>query len=236
MQWLTSWRQQRQRQRCRAAGHPDWVCEYLDAGLTGPPRRTPWADLRFVVFDTETTGLNAGQDRLLSIGAVAVQGGDIVLADSLELLVHNEAQHEEAAVAVHGIVPSELANGLAEPEALAAFLAYLRADVLVAHHIAFDAAMIEQGVRRLGVKGFRLHNPRLDTAHLAQKLEKPNQSAEYINHRDYTLDALTERYDIARADRHTAWGDAYITAILLLQLLRGMEDRRYLELGNLVGG
>ncbi|RMG75654.1 MAG: 3'-5' exonuclease [Bacteroidetes bacterium] len=234
MRWIQHIRQSRRLQRCRQAGHPDFVCDYLEQGANHPARNTPWEAVRFVVFDTETTGLTPSRDRLLSIGAVAVEQEAIVLNDSLELLVKNEAQLEEEAVAVHGIVPTELALGVEETEAIAAFLQYLRADVVVAHHLAFDAAMIEQAVRRLGVRKFHLHNLRLDTAQLAQKLEHPGHSPEHINHRNYTLDALTERYDIARADRHTAWGDAYITAILLLKLLRMARDQNHLGLGSLV--
>ena len=66
-----------------------------------------WSDgdaidnVRFVALDSETTGLNPLTDRIITIGAVAVQGGDIVLDDAFEALLRVE--RNTAAVAVHGI-------------------------------------------------------------------------------------------------------------------------------------
>ncbi|GAB4419022.1 MAG: 3'-5' exonuclease [Bacteroidia bacterium] len=224
----------RLQRQCRKGALPDFVCDYLGQRSTQPGADSRWEALRFVVLDTETTGLNPAQDRILSIGAVAVVQGELVLADSLELMLQNPHTADTEAIEVHGIMPSESQSGIAEIEAVAAFLRHLRADVLVAHHTAFDAAMIEQVVRRAGAQGFALYNHRLDTAHLAQKLEHPGKSAEYINHSQYSLDALCARYDIAMADRHTAWGDAYITGLLLMRFLRMFRSRNHLQLRSLL--
>ena len=48
---------------------------------------TPIDGVRFVVLDSETTGLNPRVDRLVTIGAVAVIGGDIVLDDAFAALL-----------------------------------------------------------------------------------------------------------------------------------------------------
>src|SRR5262245_37420506 len=45
---------------------------------------TPIEQVRFVVLDCETTGLNPRTDRIITIGAVAVRDGEIVLGDSFE--------------------------------------------------------------------------------------------------------------------------------------------------------
>jgi len=81
---------------------------------------TPLDELRFVVLDTEATGADAARDRLISIGAVAVIDGEIVLSDTFEMLL--KVSHNQASVTVHGITRDEALGGVDEPEALLAFL------------------------------------------------------------------------------------------------------------------
>ena len=60
-------------------------------------------DTRFVVFDTETTGVNARKDRMLSLGALEIRNNEIKIANSLEVYIEQELFNEEA-VAIHGIL------------------------------------------------------------------------------------------------------------------------------------
>src|SRR5687767_9692472 len=79
-----------------------------------------WSDetaidkVRFVVLDSETTGLNPRSDRIISIGAVGVLDGEIVLDDSFEALL--KVSHNTSAVTVHGLTRDESRSGLEEPE------------------------------------------------------------------------------------------------------------------------
>src|SRR3954469_6436188 len=84
---------------------------------------TPIDQVRFVVVDTETTGLNPHTDRIITIGAVVVQNGDIVLDDSFEALL--KVSKNTSSVTVHGVTRDESRMGMEEPEALQRFLAYL---------------------------------------------------------------------------------------------------------------
>jgi len=65
---------------------------------------TPIERLRFVVLDSETTGLDPHIDRMITIGAVAVRGDEIVLEDSFDALI---AVADTGAVEIHGITPDE---------------------------------------------------------------------------------------------------------------------------------
>jgi DNA polymerase III epsilon subunit-like protein len=94
---------------------------------------TPIDQVRFVALDSETTGLNPQTDRIITIGAVAVQSGDIVLDDAFEVLLR--VVRNTAAVTVHGITRDESQHGVDEPEAVGRFLGYLRDGVIVGHHI-----------------------------------------------------------------------------------------------------
>ncbi len=59
--------------------------------------------VRFVVFDTETTGLDVRKDRILSIGALSVFDLKIDVGDSLELYIKQEVFNADT-VGIHGIL------------------------------------------------------------------------------------------------------------------------------------
>jgi DNA polymerase-3 subunit epsilon len=178
--------------------------------------QTPINRVRFVVLDSETTGLNPLTDRLITIGAVAVQDGDILLEDSFEALLRIE--RNTAAVTVHGITRDAARSGLDEPEALRRFLDYLQDGVIVGHHIGHDISTMNTAYQRHW--GVDLMNRSLDTMDLTLHLERSGAFADRERIREFTLDSLCELFGVVPHDRHTAGGDAFITAQVFLRLLR----------------
>jgi DNA polymerase-3 subunit epsilon len=179
-----------------------------------------WRHARFIVLDTEMTGLDCRVDRLVSIGAIACVGMELTLDDAFEAFIR--ISHNTSAVHIHGIT-RELAEseGLPEATVLERFLPYLRDGVIVGHHVDDDLTMLELACRRcFGLE--RIPNFRIDTMHLAFALEqaglleRPPSDAEP----NYSLDGLCQRFGIAPHDRHTAMGDAFLTGQLFLRLLR----------------
>jgi DNA polymerase-3 subunit epsilon len=198
------------------------------AAFTGTwPDAAAVEDVRFVVLDCETTGLDPKRDRIISIGAVAVTGGEIALGDTFEALLR--VLHNTAATLVHGITRDETRDGVGEPEALADLLGYLRDGVIVGHHIGHDLAMIDAALARHQAPG--LLNRHLDTGELALLLEADGAFAGQARLDDLSLDGLCRHFDIVPHDRHTAPGDAFLTAQVLLRLLRlaGRNGRRTLS-------
>jgi DNA polymerase-3 subunit epsilon len=214
-------------------GLPSFLESYLQQYPSRPRANTPLSELRFVVFDTEATGLDFRKDRLLSLGSVAVCQSEIWVGDSLSLLIANENAANEA-VPIHGIVPSESHAGKSEGEAVQAFIEQLGNSVMVAHHAWFDVHMMQKALQRQFHPRLFLYNPVLDTMQLAKKLLQPGASAEEIKTGMYGLDDLCERYAIPTHDRHTAWGDAFITAQLLLILVRRLHQAGSRTLGDLL--
>ncbi len=92
--------------------------------------------MRFIVLDLETTGLNPATDAIVTVGAVAVLGGDILIDDSFSALL--KVSENTTAVTVHGVTRDQSLNGLDEPAALEGFLDYLKDGVIVGHHIGHD--------------------------------------------------------------------------------------------------
>jgi DNA polymerase-3 subunit epsilon len=177
---------------------------------------TPVDEVRFVVLDSETTGLNPRTDRLITIGAVAVSGGEILLDDAFDALI--QVGENTSAVTVHGVTRDESRAGLDEPDALERFLDYLRDGVIVGHHIGHDVATFDAAYERHW--GARLLNRSMDTMDLTLHLEKDGAFAGRPPIRRFTLDALCELFGVIPHDRHTASGDAFITAQVLLRLLK----------------
>jgi DNA polymerase-3 subunit epsilon len=181
-----------------------------------------WADclpvgrVRFVSFDSETTGLNPKRDALVSLGAIAVQGGEILLDETFEEVL--KVQYNNAMVVIHGITREESLKGRDEDEALLDFLNYLGDAVIVGHHIGYDIAMLNEALQRHF--GLTLRNRTLDTMDLALHLERTGLLPLEGIEPNYSLDALCARFGIAPHDRHTAHGDAFLTAQVFLKLLR----------------
>jgi DNA polymerase-3 subunit epsilon len=171
--------------------------------------------VRFVVLDVETTGLNPRTDRLVSIGAIGVYGGEILIEDSFEALLKIERNTE--AVTVHGITRAESLSGLEEPRALEEFLEYLGDGVIVGHHVDHDIGTFNAGYERHW--GFHLMNRSLDTMDLTLHIERDGAFVGRRRIRRFTLDALCDMFGIVPYDRHTASGDAFMTAQVFLRLL-----------------
>ena len=176
---------------------------------------TPTDQVRFVVLDSETTGLDPRNDRLITIGAVAVRAGEILLDDSFDALIR--VDENTSAVTVHGVTRDESQRGIEEPEALERFLDYVRDGVIVGHHIGHDIATFDAACERHW--GTRLLNRSMDTMDLTLHLEQDGAFAGPPIRR-FTLDALCEMFGVIPHDRHTASGDAFITAQVLLRLLK----------------
>ncbi|MQP24200.1 3'-5' exonuclease [Flavobacterium sp. LMO8] len=169
---------------------------------------------RYVVFDCETTGLDYKSDRILSIGAVAIQNDQILVGDFMEVFLHHEIFKPES-VPIHGILREGKEEKIVEAEAVIRFLDFIKDATLVGHHVAFDIEMINQALDRLDVG--TLKNEVMDTDVMYQKLK-------YLPFEHHSsLDELCDIYKIKKSDRHTASGDAFITGLLFLKLLRKLN-------------
>lgn len=194
------------------------------------PLDTPIEDVRFVVLDSETTGLDPRKDRLVTIGAIAMVNHEILIEDSFEALL--KLPYNSSAVTVHGVTREESLAGMEEPEALERFRSYLGDGIIVGHHIGHDVETFNAGYERHF--GFRLENPSLDTMELTLHLERDGAFPGDEEIRDFSLDGLCARFQIVPHDRHTAAGDALMTALVFQRLLRLAARQGRTTLGRLL--
>lgn len=206
------------------------VMAYEQAFTPKIPASRGLALLPFVVLDTETTGLNPKADYILSFGAVKLKGFQMNIEDSMECYLHTPSRSREA-IEVHEILqPGDLID---LPSFAERFLSYIENSIVVGHHVGFDLEMLTKALKPFGFRKFL--NPVLDTHSLAVRLEKgPHYDSSIGKPGEYSLDSLCERYQIALDDRHTAAGDAYLTAQLLMKLLKLAEKKGIRSFGELI--
>ena len=183
---------------------------------------------RFVVLDTETTGFDYTNDRILCIGALVLQNGVIPINESLEIFIQQE-HYDESSAKIHGILKECVIERPTELQALQEFLTFLGDSIIIAHHTVFDITMINKALERNGLP--ELKNKTLDTAVLYKKTLLISNLLE--RKEAYSLDELADKFDISKKDRHTAMGDAYITAIAFLKILKKLREKKEVTLKEL---
>ena len=194
--------------------------ELIDEDLLGDIDST-----RFVVLDTETTGFDYTNDRILCIGAVVLQNSQINIHNSFEVYIQQE-HYDQATAKIHGILRDSVLDRPNELVALQKFLAFLGDSIIIAHHTLFDVSMINKALERNDLPP--LKNKTLDTALLYKKTLLVSPLFERKD--NYTLDDLADKFDISKKDRHTAMGDAYITAIAFLKILKRLREKKEITL------
>ena len=201
--------------------HPEFWQVYVAAIKNATSKSLE--ETRFVVFDTETTGIQPETDRILSIGAISVTGNVIHVSDVFERFLIQE-KFSSNTVEIHGILKNGEQHKITESEAVELFLGYLQSSIIVAHHAAFDVEMINRCLKRMKLP--KLKNKVLDTGILYKKLND-------VPNKHYGLDFLCSEFNVPASDRHNALGDAYITAQIFIKMLAKMKQERTVTLADL---
>lgn len=166
---------------------------------------------RLIVVDVESSGLDPYHDRLISIGAVAVQAGAVRLDEAFSTTLRQERPSDEGNILVHRIGGTAQMEGRDPAEALADFLDYTGKAPLVAFNADFDRVLIERAAR--AALGVVPNGPWLDLAALAPALFSDRAGEAR------TLDDWLRVFAIENYARHDALADAVATAQLLLPVL-----------------
>ncbi len=167
------------------------------------------ADLEYVVFDTETTGMRLSQgDKVVSISGIRIRRGRILGADTFHTLVNPGRPIPPESAQFHKIEDHMVADAPSMNEVYPKFMEFVGDSILVAHNAAFDKKCIDMAAE--DAKLPRIENPVLDTLFLSYALHNETEG--------HTLDAIAGRLGITIESRHTSMGDAQATARIFLAL------------------
>ncbi|MDH3514114.1 MAG: 3'-5' exonuclease [Gammaproteobacteria bacterium] len=196
-------------------GYAERVERWRDLPATS--EKATLTQARFIIVDVETSGLNTRQDRLLSIGACAVQFLRVHTGENYETVLRSDKVSGRDNILIHGIGPQEQSGGQPPEESLMGFLEFAGKHPLVAFHAGFDKAMLDRDLRQ--TLGIRLPNPWLDLAQLAPALVPEARLPQA------GLDEWLGFFGLRAHARHRAVDDAFATAELFLVLLARARAR-----------
>ena len=172
----------------------------------------------FVVFDTETTGFNAGGiDQMIEIGAVKIKDGAIT--DRFDELI-DPKRHIPDKITELTLITDEMVKGKpSEEEVTKKFLEWIGDAPLVAHNAKFDISFIEMAMRKYDLGEFK--NTVIDTLELSRALDQG-----YARH---SLSALVKRYNIPWDEdaHHRADYDAEGTALIFDKMIKKLDSLNY---------
>lgn len=183
--------------------------------------------MRQIIFDTETTGLDPRQHRIVSLAAIELVDGEPT-GRFAHWHINPERPCDPGAAKVHGLTDEYLAKQATFREIKDEFMDFIRRDELVIHNAAFDIGMLTQELYRLHQR--TIASPFVPTAILPQR-RCTLQRAEALRGRAKgrnTLDALTVEFGIdnlrARTGKHGALVDC-LTLYGVYRALFGLKPR-----------
>ncbi|MGB3417585.1 MAG: DNA polymerase III subunit epsilon [Mesorhizobium sp.] len=171
--------------------------------------------MREIIFDTETTGLDSREDRVIELGGIEMINR-FPTGRSFHKYINPQGRaiHPDAQ-AVHGISAADLADKPGFHEIAEEFLAFIDGAKLVAHNAGFDIGFLNVEFGRLGHPAIAAERV-IDTLALAKRKHPMGPNS---------LDALCRRYGIDNTHRtkHGALLDSELLAEVYIELIGGKQ-------------
>lgn len=177
--------------------------------------------MREIIFDTETTGLDSREDRIIEIGGVELVNR-FPSGRFIHFYIHpGDRQIHPEAQAVHGISMTDLQGKPCFAEIAEEFLAFTDGAKLIAHNAGFDMGFVNQELARIGMDAISPDRV-IDTLAIARRKHPMGPNS---------LDALCRRYGIdnSRRTKHGALLDSELLAEVYIELAGGKQAALGLE-------
>lgn len=151
-----------------------------------------------VVFDLETTGLNPEKEKIIEIGAIKIDNGEVI--DSLSILVNPGIEVPYYATKVNGITTKMLQGAISDEEGVLSLIDMMENSIIIAHNVSFDVGFVNKYLERMGKKP--LPNKLVDTVRLARKV--------FPGYKKYSLGIIAKELGIEVRDAHRAEDDTRV--------------------------
>jgi len=167
----------------------------------------------YVVFDTETTGLNPKKDEIVSIGAVKIKDNKILTSQTFEVFIKNSCEMSSRSIEIHRIRPIDLQNAKTTEIAIREFLDFIGSRPLVGYYLEFDVSMINKYIKPM--LGITLPNKKIEVSEIYF-----DQTISLIpqGNIDLRFDTILKKCGVPDMGAHNAVNDAIMTAMIFLKL------------------
>ena len=214
---------------------PTWFKFGRQAEPSDPrfPKEAPLGEVPFAVVDTELTSLDTRSNRLLSIGAIAMDGSKIRMAEQFYRVVNPSVAVPAQSVLVHKLRPNDVSQRVAPRQALVELGHFVEGRVLVGHFVHIDLKALR---KELGDQQPKLSNPAIDTAHVHRWILQNGPWREDLVEQmeNVSLANLANMYNLEFREAHHALEDAFVTARLWQKLLAKLGSMKIANLGDLL--
>jgi DNA polymerase-3 subunit epsilon len=217
--WLLGYEAKRKRLLKKAPAGP--LRDFLSVPF--PDLNTPIDKVKILAVDFETTGLDARQDQLLSVGFVTLKQQQISLKSSYHQIIKTKAQLEESNVIIHHITDSQKEQGQALAMVVEALLKELAGSVMLVHFARIEKQFLSQAC--LELYGLAPAFPIIDTLALAKRrLDKRDVA---YDPSELRLTNLRNNFKLPEHHAHNALNDAIATAELFMaQMSKANKDSK----------
>lgn len=169
----------------------------------------------YVVFDTETTGLNPKKNDVISIGAVKIYDNKIITSETFEVFIKNESLMSPKNIEIHQIRNCDLENAKPMEEAIKEFLYFIGSRPLIGYYLEFDIKMINKYVKP--ILGITLPNEAIEVSEIY--FDKTIALIPQANI-DLRFDTILDKCGVPNMGMHNAVNDAIMTAMIYLKLTK----------------
>ena len=179
---------------------------------------------RKLILDTETTGLNFHDDRVIEIGIVELID-NVLTQNYFHEYINPEINISLSAQKVHGISNDFLIGKPTFNKIAKKFLDFIKDDIIIIHNAEFDTNFINKELQNCGLS--MIKNSIIDTIKIAKE-EFPGQTV--------NLDSLCKKLDVknTRQNFHGALLDANLLSKVYLKLTTGKQENFNLTNNKLV--
>ena len=219
---------------------PAWLKRNSGSHKNGAPaisKDAPLDSLRYVVFDTELTSLDHRTNRLLSLGAIAMQGSSIRLGEQFYRVVNPQVTIPAEGIVIHKLRSEDVAGAEQLNKTLDDLAPFVAGAVLVGHFVEIDLKILR---KEMSLTGHKLENPAVCTARTHQWILRQGPYSDDLPAQLEKLDlpTLAKFYNLEVQDAHHALSDAFLTARVWQKMLHTLQAKGVRDLKKLlkIGG